>query len=136
MPCLVVSVRFHEGRYHGKPEWPPSPGRLFQALLAAAAQGDVLVEEDRSALAWLESLEPPIIAAPPARRGQGFRNFVPNNDLDAVGGDPTRIGEIRTPKLTQPILIPVDTPLLYFWWFEAGPKSSPHAQRLRGIAER
>jgi CRISPR-associated protein Csb2 len=84
MPSLVVSVRFHDGRYHGRPEWPPSPARLFQALVAGAAQGDMLVEEDRRAFAWLEVLEAPIIAAPPMRAGQHFTNFVPNNDRDSV----------------------------------------------------
>ena len=43
---LLIAVRFPEGRYHGQEDgfngrdgWPPSPGRLFQALIAAAARG-------------------------------------------------------------------------------------------------
>lgn len=31
---LCISVTFLTGRYHGE-EWPPSPARLFQALVAA-----------------------------------------------------------------------------------------------------
>src|SRR5580704_608740 len=92
MSCLAIGVRFHEGRYHGRPEggtdWPPSPARLFQALVSGAARSETLAETERLALQWLESLNPPLIAAPSKRAGQGFRNFVPNNDLDAVSGDP------------------------------------------------
>ena len=43
---LLITIRFHEGRYHGQEDrfngsdgWPPSPGRLFQALVAGAARG-------------------------------------------------------------------------------------------------
>src|ERR1700730_2833365 len=99
MPCVVIGVRFHQGRYHGRPQggadWPPSPARLFQGLVAGAARGETLAEEDKSAFEWLESLNPPAIAASSMRAGQGFRNFVPNNDLDAVGGDTERGGENR-----------------------------------------
>src|SRR3972149_5195026 len=108
--ALLLSVRFHDGRYHGldtsgRPEWPPSPARLLQALVAGAANGGMLRQEDRDALAWLERLDPPIIAAPPARAGRGFSNYVPNNDLDAVGGDPRRVAEIRAPKFIKPHLL-------------------------------
>jgi CRISPR-associated protein Csb2 len=136
MPALIISVRFHDGRYHGRQDWPPSPARLFQALIAGAAQGATLAKEDRLALAWLEGCKPPVIAAPPVRLGQGFRNFVPNNDLDAVGGDPRRVGEIRAPKLIRPILFNAEMPLLYVWTFDDAPEAQAHAQRIRAIAER
>jgi CRISPR-associated protein Csb2 len=133
MPALLVSVRFHDGRYHGQPDWPPSPARLFQALVAAAARGGSLDEADKSALAWLETLQPPVIGAPPKRSGQGFRNFVPNNDLDSVGGDLKRIGEIRTPKRICPVLFDAETPLLYVWPFDPGHKAQ--AERICAIAD-
>ena len=84
MRSLVISVRFDDGRYHGRPDWPPSPARLFQALVAGAANGEMLAIANRSALAWLELLEAPVIAAPAMRLGQGFTNYVPNNDRDTV----------------------------------------------------
>jgi len=133
---LLISVRFHDGRYHGRLDWPPSPARLFQALVAGAAQGEMLTEEDRCALVWLEALEPPLIAAPPMRPGQGFKNFVPNNDLDAVGGDPQRISEIRAPKFIRPILFDAETPLLYAWTFEEAREALANAKKICAIAER
>ena len=32
------------------PEWPPAPGRLFQALVAGVARGRTLPDEKRAAL--------------------------------------------------------------------------------------
>jgi CRISPR-associated protein Csb2 len=134
--ALLIAVRFHDGRYHGRPEWPPSPARLFQALVSGAARGGKLNEEDARALGWLETLQPPVVAAPAMRRGHGFRNFVPNNDLDAVGGDPERIGKIRTPKLIRPILFDAETPLLFIWGFDDAPDARAHARQICFISER
>jgi CRISPR-associated protein Csb2 len=130
---LLLSVRFHDGRYHGVGDWPPSPARLFQALVAGAARGKALCREDREALIWLEQLKAPIIAAPAAREGKGFNNYVPNNDLDAVGGDPNRISEIRAPKPIKPILFDSHVPFLYIWRYDEG---AEHAVRVCAIAER
>jgi CRISPR-associated protein Csb2 len=136
---LTIGVHFHEGRYHarleGGTDWPPSPARLFQALVSGAARSEMLAESDKSALEWLEALDPPVIAAPPRRAGQAYRAFVPNNDLDSVGGDPKRVGEIRASKLTRPILFEVETPLLYLWTFEANPEAQANVQRVCAIAE-
>ena len=114
---LAISVRFHDGRYHGFGDWPPSPARLFQALVASAAyQG--LDNERRQALGWLEILEPPIIAAPPVFKGQTVRLYVPNNDLDDKGGDIRRLREIRgAVKTIQPLLFDPDIPIHYIWRF-------------------
>lgn len=130
---LLIAVRFHDGRYHGVGDWPPSPARLFQALVAGAAHGGVIAETDRAVLKWLEALPPPVIAAPAHRAGQGFDSFVPNNDLDAVGGDPRRVSEIRTAKPIKPHLFDDNTPFLYLWRFEEGMEK---AEALRKIAER
>lgn len=131
--ALLLSIRFHDGRYHGAPEWPPSPARLFQALVAGAAQGKTLAPASRNALAWLEQLAPPVIAAPARHQGRGYRNYVPNNDLDAVGGDPRRVAEIRAPKLIRPLLFDAEMPLLYAWPFDAGEE---HAGTILAMAER
>jgi CRISPR-associated protein Csb2 len=129
---LLLSVHFHEGRYYGRPEWPPSPARLFQALVAGAASGKNLPDEDRAALAWLEQREPPVIAAPAKRDGRRFTNYVPNNDLDSVGRDPRRISEIRAGKAIKPLLFDASIALIYAWSFGDDEK---HARRLCVIAE-
>ena len=131
--ALLIAVRFHDGRFHGRPEWPPSPARLFQALVAAAAHGATIPQAEREALGWLERLDPPLIVAPPARLGQSFDNFVPNNDLDAVGGSPNRIAEIRAAKRIRPYLFEADARLLYLWLFEG---EETHARAIAGLASR
>ena len=124
---LLIAVRFHEGRYHGQGDgfdgasgWPPSPGRLFQALVAGAACGARILPKDERALKWLERLDPPRIAAPPVRQGRVTKLFVPNNDLDAVGGDPMRVSEIRVGKQWRPCFFDQEQPILYVWEFESG----------------
>ena len=112
---LLISVRFHEGRYHGTGDWPPSPARLFQALIAGAGLQGPLQTGQVDALKWLETMPPPIIAVPTIRKGQPVGNFVPNNDLDAVGGDPRRIGSIRAKKEIRPLLFDAEQPSLYAW---------------------
>src|SRR6266481_2330035 len=130
---LLITVRFHDGRYHGVGDWPPSPARLFQALVAGAARGGVIAEADRAALEWLEALAPPVIAAPAHRTGQPFASFVPNNDLDAGGGDPRRVSEIRTAKAIKPRLFDNNTPFLYLWHFE---EAAEKAEAICTIARR
>jgi len=113
---LVLSIRLHDGRFHGVPEWPPSPARLFQALVAGAAEGAGIAPDLVPALTWLESsAAPPVIAAPTSRQLSGFTTYVPNNDLDTVNGDPRRIGEIRTAKSICPRLFEADVPFHYVW---------------------
>lgn len=134
MPSLLLSIRFLDGRYHGVPDWPPSPARVFQALVAAAARGTALPDEAKVALEWLENLNAPVIAAPKARSAKGFDNFVPNNDLDAVGGDLKRIGEIRAAKRIHPWLFDSETPLLYVWAFEESEEAKTHAEKICDVA--
>lgn len=112
---LLIAVRFHDARYHGAEDWPPAPARLFQALVAGAARGGSLPEGHAAALRWLEGLPSPTIAAPPAHRGAGFITYVPNNDLDAVGGHPIRVSEIRAGKTIRPMLFDAAIPLVYAW---------------------
>ena len=137
---LLIAVRFHEGRYHGQADrfgdedgWPPSPGRLFQALVAGAARGATIRAEDRRALEWLERLDPPRIAAPAIRRGRAVRRFVPNNDLDSVGGDPARVGEIRVGKQWRPCFFDPEAPVLYVWNIGS---DAAQAARICSIATR
>jgi CRISPR-associated protein Csb2 len=120
---LSISVRVHGGRFHGMSdretdEWPPSPARLFQALVAAAGHGGTISVRDREALCWLERLDAPMVGAPRMQRGQSVELFVPDNDLDAVQGNPARTSEIRSPKRYSPKLFDPDHPFLYVWSFD------------------
>ncbi len=136
---LLIAVRFHDGRYHGDGDgfgddgWPPSPGRVFQALVAGAARGATFLTADQRALEWLEGLDPPRVAAPATRRGRAVKRFVPNNDLDAVGGDPMRTAEIRVGKEWRPCLFDHEIPVLFLWRFESG---AAEAARVCSIATR
>ena len=135
--ALLLSIRFHDGRYHGAGDWPPAPARLFQALVAGAARGTKLADEDRAALEWLETLEAPIIAVPAAREGQPFKNYVPNNDLDKFGGDPRKIGKTRTAtKNTRPHIFDSRIPLLFVWTFNGSGNAEDNARTICQIAER
>ncbi|MDA8337594.1 MAG: type I-U CRISPR-associated protein Csb2 [Peptococcaceae bacterium] len=74
---LIVTVIYLD-KYHGK-EWPPSPFRCFQALIAAAKTGYRRVQwspEKEDALRWLESLPPPTIIATPARPAPSYLGAV------------------------------------------------------------
>ena len=140
---LVLEVRFHDGRYHGKEDgfdsnnpsdgWPPSPGRLFQALVAGVAHGSEILPDDRQALHWLENLPPPRISAPPAYRSEAVPMFVPNNDLDACGGDPGQVAKVRVQKHWRPHLFDADEPIFYLWKIDT---PTTDAERICNIANR
>jgi len=89
MKQLTLSVELLTGSYHGmkdkgEPEWPPSPLRLFQALLAVACRkfGDPLPTNLSKSLDWLASLAPPAIGAPEVVQSIPFTTSVPNNAMD------------------------------------------------------
>ncbi len=113
---LCLTVKFAAGRFHGrtrenKPEWPPSPLRLFQALIAGSHRGvyEIVQPDARdSALRWLEGLDPPFIVAGRAREaGAEFTNYVPNND--------DLLDHIRTSKSMSAKAIIDNGPVLYRW---------------------
>lgn len=133
---LLLTVRLHDGRYHGAGDWPPSPARLFQALVAGAGLSGPLDEKAVRALTWLENREPPLIGAPAMRNGQRVVLYVPNNDLDAVGGDPQRIAEVRgAKKLVRPRLFDATIPFLYTWSLGADQDSERHSEMICELAD-
>ena len=90
---LCITVRFLDGTFHGRadrgePEWPPSPLRLFQALVAAAAalrNEPGGLQSASPALRWLETQAPPTIIAPSGRIGEKYRTYVPDNVGESAG---------------------------------------------------
>lgn len=89
---LCLSVTFLDRAFHGRkdggvPEWPPSPLRLYQAIVAAGAArwgADEFRSRLAPALGWLESQSPPTVVAPATQEGAPYRLSVPNNAMDIV----------------------------------------------------
>ncbi len=115
---LCFTVRFLDPvpRFHGRggdgdPEWPPSPLRLFQALVAAAAtrwRDDQFRDYAQPALHWLERLSPSITAPQVPDESFGYRMYVPNNSGDlmtaawARGDTETSMAKYRVEKDVRP----------------------------------
>ena len=132
---LVLSFRFLSPWFHGrgdegKPEWPPSPLRAFQAVLAAAARAGTL-ESTRTALAWLEQRVAPLIIAPEAvESAAGYRLSVPHNAMDLVGkqwsrGDEGSAAEHRTMKSLRPHRLPEEAVVHYAWRLDGDASAAP-----------
>jgi CRISPR-associated protein Csb2 len=138
MSALVLCVRLHDGRYHGEGDWPPSPARLFQALVAGAGLGGPLGDAEKRALVWLESLkEAPLVAAASASRPRrGVLFYMPNNDGDAIGGDPLRMSKIRTAtKVFRPYCFDAAIPFVYAWPLARDADDDGHARVICSLAE-
>jgi len=137
MSTLVLYVRLHDGRYHGNKDWPPAPARLFQALVAGAGLRGPLGEADQRALKWLERQKLPIIAAPLARRAErGVLFYMPNNDSDAIAGDPLRMPQIRTATKTfRPYFFDAAVPFVYLWKLSDQAGDEEQAAHICALAE-
>lgn len=123
---LHLTVRLLDNRFHGRtdgnePEWPPSPFRVFQALLAGAKCA--WSDQQEQAFQWLESLPPPIIHAPGPRLANPLLVWVPNNDKEHA----------RTQKTIRPQVLPgprQDWRIDYFWTADDSPDALPHAEAI------
>ncbi|MBW3597502.1 MAG: type I-U CRISPR-associated protein Cas5/Cas6 [Planctomycetes bacterium] len=127
---LCIAVTFLDPRFHGRgdagePEWPPSPLRLFQAIIASNAD-DVGNDGglDR-ALTWLERQEPPVILAPSHVEAVPYCLSVPNNAMDIVGrawsrgnyfgGGDANPATHRTMKSIRPVRMINGDTVRYLW---------------------
>lgn len=135
---LILTARFLDNRYHGlltkkgPPEWPPSPYRLFQALVSGVARRGELVEGEDvlnnknltpigQALDWLQrytSIHPPVIIAPKSKayqKGDGVIRFVPNNDDEThLHPELHRVAKPTIPTLF--LLEPDQKPEVHYVW--------------------
>jgi CRISPR-associated protein Csb2 len=127
---LCITVRWLDARYHGRteegnePEWPPSPLRLFQAMVAGAKHG-YWSESVAGAFQWLEGAcdrRPPMVIAPRTRSGQPYTLFVPNNDTDK----PADVQ--RAAKIVRPTILPDDAAVHFLW--EISPEERGYAERI------
>lgn len=118
---LCISVRFLQPYSHGRdendePEWPPSPLRAFQAIVAASAgrwNERRRITRALAALQWLEAQPPPeAVAAVGVASDVRCQFFVPDNTADLLVAAWKR-GEItkqtkRTEKVVRPTRITGD----------------------------
>lgn len=124
---LCVTIRFlhPHPQFHGRRdgeqlEWPPSPMRLYQALLNAAClrmRGRSLPPDVRRVFEWLETSHPRIMAPGASVSTVGYRVYVPHNQFDLVAAERHRgdgewsksfrklAGECRTDKDVRSIRI-------------------------------
>jgi len=128
MPTLEITVRWlgepPTAGYHGS-EWPPSPARLFRALLAGAQRPGGSGERGREALQRLSACPAPTIEAAEACRAASVKTAVPNNDGDRIAEayrkDQANLARLRwaalrTMRQREPWLVP--SAVRYRWAFE------------------
>ena len=150
MTSLIITVHFLDDRYHGlldrngPPEWPPSPFRLFQALVAGVARrGELVIGPDTpdntnfteigNAIRWLQRLSPPIIIAPKAKTGHTITRFVPNNDGDKKFDRQGRLAAKPTiPTLF--LLDPDQKPEVHYIW-DISDRAEAPVDRVRDAAQ-
>lgn len=132
---LIITVRYLCKHYHGRnreqvlENFPPSPMRLFQALIAAShrsIRGNENAAIRDNALRWLENLSPPsIVAGETLESGKDTINYVPNND--------NKFDHIRTDKSMHHRVL-LDDKVEYVWDFDADENSSRHAKGICAMA--
>jgi CRISPR-associated protein Csb2 len=115
---LTIEVRFllggfaaSDGHDETPPEWPPSPARLFSALLAAC-EGD-----HADALRWLEEQPLPVIHAADPGRAELHPQWLVENRWEA-GGSSAR-HPARNPRARSRFRLHPCVPLLVYHWPDA-----------------
>ena len=138
METLRLEVQWPDGRYHGV-EWPPSPWRVYQALVAGSAMERRRAPALEAALRHLETLSAPVVTAPRAASLRAVRASVPDNDGDrvlalAAKGKPgaartkaAKLASFRTRRARR-----FEGPVTYEW--EASAETPGHVQALGAIA--
>ena len=149
MKQLQINITFLNGTYHGlvdggREEWPPSPMRVFQALVATAGRmyGEIIPEKTTESLQWLSELPPPEIWSPPHRRAMTVRSSVPNNAMDicakawsrgSYDAKDAQPSTHKAMKIIAPVRLlarePIDAPVRYYWSCLLYTSPSPRDQR-------
>ena len=138
MATLRFTVEWPDGRYHGA-EWPPSPWRLYQALVAGSAMARRRDPALEAALRRLETLPSPVVTAPRSVPLRAVTTRVPDNDGDivlalhakgkteAARAKAARLGSLRTRRARR-----FEGPVTYD--FEASADTPGHFQALGALA--
>jgi CRISPR-associated protein Csb2 len=96
---MQITINFLKNHYHGA-EWPPSPYRLFQALVNGLGDRRNLAAKEE-VLSWLEKLPAPIISVSRYERSfSRLKNFQPDNDNQVT---PDEHGVIHVRSGAQPL---------------------------------
>lgn len=142
---LAITIEFLHGTFRGDPngtantgrldkgEWPPSPGRLFAALVAADGTGEACRVTDGSELEWFEQLPPPLIYADAAPPHQALtpRFVVRHGGGTAKGSHQEYVGR-GTAINRAGVRIAPNTPcVVYAWDDETPPDAILDALRRR-----
>ena len=131
---------FHGRSDDGEPEWPPSPLRLFQAMVAAAGSrwhDHDFRDKAISALQWLEQIRPSLVAPLTATGSFGYRMYVPNNSGDlmtaawARGDTETDMSKFRVEKDVRPLRLKGDT---IRFLFPLANGKCPHVEILQAVS--
>ena len=149
---FCLAFRFLDREFHGRGdgsqrEWPPSPLRAFQSLVAAAARQakGTLAPSAIAAFEWLERQPPPTIVAPDGIEGSGYCLSVPNNAMDIVArawcrGDSSNTGDAspathRALKAVRPTYLQGEA-THYLWCLPESPDTEirRHTEVLNGSA--
>ena len=150
MRYLKLTITFLNGTYHGcsdqgQPEWPPSPMRVFQALVGTTSQrfGDPLPDNAASALDWLATLPPPLIETPPHRTAMPIRTSVPNNAMDicakawsrgSYDAKDAKPSTHKAMKTIAPTVLDLDDPerqrVTYLWSVDPHDNDSKNASQV------
>jgi CRISPR-associated protein Csb2 len=149
--CFSVTYlapAFHGTGDGGAAEWPPSPLRLFQAVVAGAASrwrgemGSLAVPS----LRWLEEIAPPAVVAPPGRQGAVVCVAVPDNDMDIVAAawarrrepkkDPSKLKSLKSVRAMQLVATDDAPATVHYLWTLANTRSEvqEHSEALCAAA--
>jgi CRISPR-associated protein Csb2 len=148
MPLLHITVTFLDIQCHaskgpvpgagGEPEWPPSPLRLFSAMVAGCHWGrgtQPLGPDDDRAFRWLEIQQPPTIIAPEGKAGTQRIFYVPHSGYDVRQRPVPGLEPLRVSKPATPCIIPEMAQVHYLWTVRPGDEEHALriAERARGV---
>ena len=145
---LSISVELLHGTYRGDPdgtantghlkrgEWPPSPARLFAALVAADGTGDACRVTDGTELEWFEKLPPPVIHADPDPVHQRLqpRFVVQHGGAPAKGTHHEYVGRSGAASRAGVRVAPRSNCVVYHW--DVTPPNDTILEALRRRAAR
>ena len=142
---LAICVELLHGTFRGDPdgtantgrqthgEWPPSPARLFAALVAADGTRQACRVTDGTELAWLERLAPPVIHADPEPWHQRLeaRYVVRHDGRASKSAHQEYVGRSGALNRSGVRVAARDTCLIYTWDVEPPAQVMLDALRLR-----